>query len=404
MVTTFYPPYHFGGDAVFVYRLANELAGRGHSVDVVHCVEAFEVSKPRGVTAGGNFPNHPNVTVHALRSRAGRLSPLITHQTGRAGLKAGAVRAVLSAREFDVVHFHNMSLMGLDLLKHGRGVKLYTMHEHWLVCPLHVLWKFGREPCSRKACIACQIHAKRPPQLWRLGGYQNAMLRQLDALIAVSRFSRDKHRAMGLDIEIPIEHIPYFVPAPDAVATDPAAPWPRPYFLFVGRLEKMKGVQVLLDAFRRYSACDLLIVGEGKYAAHLRRLASGLPHVQFLGRLGYDRLQSLFRHAVALLVPSIGFETFGIVMLEAFAQKTPVIAHNLGPLPEIIEESNGGLLYGDEAGLTEALDRLRTNPDLRRALGEQGYQAVLKRWAPEPHLRQYFALIERLAAGKANPR
>jgi glycosyltransferase involved in cell wall biosynthesis len=277
------------------------------------------------------------------------------------------------------------------------------MHEHWLVCPMHVLWKFNRTACASKRCFACTIHGKRPPQLWRYTGFLDSMLSHIDAFIAVSRFSRQKHLETGLKVNAPIEHIPYFVPRPDpgpGLADEEQSPHPRPYFLFVGRLEKMKGAQILIEAFRNYGKADLLIVGDGAYQAELRRQAQGLDHIHFLGRLPYSRLQALFRHAVALLVPSIGYETLGIVILEAFVQRTPAIVNNLGALPEIVEQSGGGFVYSDQAGLIAAMENLRLNPSLRRQLGERGHEAYFKYWTPEAHLPQYLGLIERIAARK----
>src|SRR5438552_2877724 len=88
MVTTFYPPYHSGGEAFYLYCLSNELAKRGHRVTVVHCVDSYRVqtaAPPRG-----EFPHEPGVTVHRLKSLVGRVSPLITYLTGRPGLKSPA--------------------------------------------------------------------------------------------------------------------------------------------------------------------------------------------------------------------------------------------------------------------------------------------------------------------------
>src|SRR5437879_5553137 len=101
MLTTFYPPYHFGGDAMHIYRLTNELARRGHRVTVVHCVDSYKVlrrEEPRGV-----FAHHPNVTVRQLRNRLGALSPLVTYLSGQPGLKAPALDAVFRNEQFDVV-------------------------------------------------------------------------------------------------------------------------------------------------------------------------------------------------------------------------------------------------------------------------------------------------------------
>ncbi len=147
MVTTFYPPYHFGGDGIFVHQLSNELAKRGHHVEVVHCRDAHQFLSGR--TPSMPYQDHPNVTVHGLKSPAGFLSPLVTQQTGWPVLKSSQLNAIL-AKPFDVIHFHNISLVGgPKVLEYGRAVKLYTLHEYWLVCPTHMLFKFGQEVCTR---------------------------------------------------------------------------------------------------------------------------------------------------------------------------------------------------------------------------------------------------------------
>jgi hypothetical protein len=83
IVTTFYPPSHFGGDAVFVQQLSTELAKRGHDAEVVHCKDTFNLVGTRQQMAAGKTETHPNVRTHTLDSSFGLLSPLATQQTGR---------------------------------------------------------------------------------------------------------------------------------------------------------------------------------------------------------------------------------------------------------------------------------------------------------------------------------
>src|SRR5581483_10143173 len=119
MVTTFYPPYHFGGEAMYLYRLSNELAQRGHRVTIVHCADSYRVLTAQPPRAP--LPQHPNVTVHTLRHPLGRLSPLGTYLTGRPGLKSRALDEIFGANEFDVVHFHLVTLFGPGVLRYGAG-------------------------------------------------------------------------------------------------------------------------------------------------------------------------------------------------------------------------------------------------------------------------------------------
>ena len=83
MVTTFYPPYHFGGDAIYVHRLVEALAARGHRVDLIHSVDAYRVLHPDEPEL--EFEHHPNVRLHSLRTVRPRLAALRSHQTGRPG-------------------------------------------------------------------------------------------------------------------------------------------------------------------------------------------------------------------------------------------------------------------------------------------------------------------------------
>jgi glycosyltransferase involved in cell wall biosynthesis len=400
MVTTFYPPFNFGGDGITVRRLANALAERGHHVEVAHCVDAFDMLRPEGVSSQGPYDDHPAIVHHPLRSRARFLSPLLTQQTGSPMLKRGPLRRLLTEGRFDVVHFHNASLIGPTALGYGTALKLYTAHEHWLVCPTHVLWRFNREPCTERRCFECMVHAGRPPQLWRSMGVLERSLRHVDAFITPSRFSRDKHLEFGLKVDAPIVHIPNFLPEPTPRRPAEFVTHERPYFLFAGRLERIKGAHVVVEAFCRYQAADLLLAGVGNDAAWLKDMARDASNVRFLGSVPYARLEGLIRNAVAVVVPSVGYEVFPTVVLEAYAQGTPVIGHRLGPLPEMLD-GRGGITYGTSGELLDALEDLRLHPERRYALGMLGRATYEGNWTPDRHLDAYFALIADRQAARA---
>jgi glycosyltransferase involved in cell wall biosynthesis len=399
MVTTFYPPYNFGGDGIFIYRLSNELARRGHTVDVLYCIDAYEILQKQDPQ--GEYPNHPNITIHPLKSPVGFLSPLLTQQTSYSFFKRQKIQSLLTEKQFDIIHYHNISLLGLDVLTYGNAIKFYTLHEYWLICPMHMLWKYGREVCTKRNCLSCQIVGKRPIQWWRYIGRMPRALSHIDTFISPSIFTKRKHHERGLDV--PIAHIPHFVPT--AASSEECAenlfyPHNRPYFLFVGRLEKMKGVQNLLAVFRHYTPCDLLVAGDGEYAATLHALAADMPHIKFLGRLSYQELRPLYRYALAVIVPSSWYEVFGMIVIEAFTMGTPVIVHNAGALPELVQQSGGGFIYHHDNELLEHLEKLRLHPDLRQAVGTKGYQAYRKYWTEYAYLTRYYQLIQEIAAQK----
>jgi glycosyltransferase involved in cell wall biosynthesis len=383
---------------MYIHRLAHALGDAGHHVDVVHCVDAYHALHPAPPPI--MFADHPNVTVHGLRSGFGVLSPLLTQQTGQPFLKLGRISEIAKSRRYDVVHYHNISLLGPGILgletPGSMPVKLYTTHEHWLVCPMHVLWKFNSRACEKPECLKCTLMARRPPQLWRYTGMLEKASRHVHRFVSPSRFTASMHAQRGFPQ--PVGHLPYFLDRVDKDWQEPAPrPQERPYCVFVGRLEALKGLHTLIGLWDLVTQCDLLIAGTGTDEASLKAQAASNPRIKFLGPLPQAELGALYVHAVACLVPSVTYETFGIIIVEAFARKTPVIVRDLGALPEVVEESGGGFVYRTDDELLGAIAELSGSPRLRSALGEKGYQAFVRLWSREAHLRQYFDLLQEIA-------
>jgi glycosyltransferase involved in cell wall biosynthesis len=391
LVSTFYPPEGTGGDAVQVERLAHLLAGRGHDVTVVHSADA---RRPLPGRTSTKPRSDGPVKVVPIKSPAGKLAPLAMHLSGKPMLSAGAIEKALEG-PYDVIHFHNTSLLG------GPGVfgmgqaslKLYTAHDEWLVRPGHGHWRSGGMACERKRCAACALGLGRPPQMWRHGSFLARSLTALDAVIVPSRASAEAHSRFA-DL-VPIEQIPHFVP-PAPVAVRPERN--RPYFLYVGRHERHKGLESLIAAFRRRRSEDLLIAGAGSQTSELRAAAADLPHVHFLGWQDREELDALYRGALAVITPSLGHEAFGLAPVEAFTRGTPAIVRGARALAELVEESGAGFTYSTDAELHGALDLMARDEAMRETLGERGRAAHLERWTPEVHLRRYMELIEELAA------
>src|SRR5262249_43751219 len=194
--------------------------------------------------------------VHRLKSPFGTLSPLATQATGMPFFKSRVLKEVLDDPATDVIHFHNISLVGgpglLGLGTNRRAARIMTAHEHWLICPMHLLWKYDRMPCDRPSCVSCCLRGRRPPQAWRLTGAIERGLNRLDALLFPSRHSLDEHRRRGIGAHVPLVHLPYFLPDhwSDGIESEPAEILERPYLAAASRLVKMKGFERLIPLMR----------------------------------------------------------------------------------------------------------------------------------------------------------
>ena len=395
-VTTFYPPWNFGGDGILVQQICEALARRGHQVDVAHCIDAYRAKGGADVPAP---EESEGITRHGLRSRAGLLSPLVTQQTGRPGLKYSKLKTLL-ASDYDVVHFHNISLVGgPGILRLSRApVTLYTAHDHWLICPTHILWKFRNRPCDGPQCFRCSVVSGIPPQLWRDTTWFDSCLEHVDAVLAPSRFTAAKHRDAG--IRRPIFVLNSF--SRSAAADQPVARPAEPAtFLYAGRLEASKGLNHLLEAFRRRSGYRLLIAGDGSLAGRLASQYADCPHIRFLGRVAHDEMDRLYQGAVAVISPTWGPESFHLVTIEAMACGVPVIGRRAGGSVEAIERTGGGLIYDEPQELLPLMDRVARDPELRHTLSRRAQAGYRLHYSEERWLEQYLDLIGKLAATKA---
>jgi glycosyltransferase involved in cell wall biosynthesis len=158
----------------------------------------------------------------------------------------------------------------------------------------------------------------------------------------------------------------------------------------------MKGFQRLIPLMRYLPEVDLRIAGAGPLESELRGLAAELPNVHFEGLLGGSALARLFRGARAVVVPSLFPETFGYVVLEAFAVGTPVVVHEGGgALYETGVLSGGGLGYRTDGEFLLALRRIIHDEELRADLASRGFAQRIGEWSEAEHVHRYFELIGR---------
>ena len=388
MVTTFYPPYNFGGDGIFVQALARALVAKGHYVEVIHCEDAYRLQKK---SAPIQSASNDGVVVHRLCSPVGALSPLITQQTGRPGLKTRDLRAILD-RDFEVVNFHNISLIGgpgvLEMSK--APVTLYTLHDHWLVCPTHIFWKNRQQACDHPECFSCCIRSGIPPQLWRYTGLVDRSFANVDMLLAPSKYTAERHRAAGLSA--PIHVLPLFSELDPSLPIKNSAPR-RPYFLYVGRVTASKGIAVLLEDFLPLRDYDLIIVGDGNLRTALQRQYADSRHIRFLGPRSHHELVPLYQQATALIFPSLAPESFGLSVIESFACGTPAIVHAAGGNREAIDATGGGYVYESREELHQALTVLAENSRIRERLGQCARKGFEQYYTEKLYISAYLDII-----------
>ena len=384
-----------------IQRLSRALVKRGFDVTVIHDTDAYMTLAGKRPTGGRS--NHEMMADGVRVLRVGGAVPqaanLLTHQFGLPVVHGEHIKHLLEDGDFDIIWYHNISMIGgPKLLTYGRGLKIYEAHEHWLVCPTHVLWRYNKELCDKRRCLSCTMSYGRPPQLWRYGPLLKKCMDSVDVVIAKSMFSAAKHKEFGFEREMYV--VPYFLPDASEAPGDAAPPQERPYFLFVGRLEKIKGLDDVIPAFRARPDVDLIVLGDGEHAPALKEMARGLENVKFLGRLAPEALSVYYKHAVALIVPSVCFETFGIILIESFQKGTPVLARRIGPFPEIVEAIGGGELFSTQEEMIHAMAQLTGDSGYRERLAQACRSSFATHWSEDVVMRQYLDVLRGAALAK----
>ncbi len=253
------------------------------------------------------------------------------------------MRAVAD-EDFDVVHLHEPFAPGpaLALLAFCHKPLLATFHRYG-ASRAYSWVRPGARRLAHRLAIRCAVSA--------------------DAMATATAVLGGSYQLMFNGIEI------------DRFAK--AQPWPTtgPTVMFIGRHEPRKGLSVLLEAFGTLPAgAQLWVVGTGPETDELRRRHAGLAGVEWLGRIGDAEAASRLAGADAFCAPSLHGESFGVVLLEAMAARTPIVASDLPAYRRVARSGQDALLVtpGDSPALASALRRVLTDDRLSRRLVDAG--------------------------------
>lgn len=167
------------------------------------------------------------------------------------------------------------------------------------------------------------------------------------------------------------------------------------YFLYIGRLSPEKGVHYLLEAIKDLPRdIKLKIAGTGVEENKLKQYAkdNNLSNVEFLGFKNRDEIKDLYQNCISTILPCNWFEIFGMTNIESFINGKPVIASNIGGIPEIVEDNINGLLFepGNVEQLKDCILKYWNNPNLVVEHGQNAYQKAITQYTEE---RYYTELI-----------
>ena len=340
-------PYDFaypGGVVNHISALERHFSKMGHQVKIIapasKAVPNFgdrfiPIGKPRPIPASGSICR---VTI-SLRL-------------------ASRIKEVLAQEKFDIIHLHEpfMPMLCSAVLRFSDTANIGTFHACHGSPGYNFGWPIGRMMLNRRR-------------------------RKLTGKIAVSKPAMD----------FASKFIPgYYNTIPNGIDLEHFSPDVAPIeqfcdgkinILFVGRLEKRKGLPYLLKAYKRVKQavpnCRLIVVGPGsrvrkKYERQVRH--GSLEDVIFIGYASYDELPRYYKTAHVFCSPATGRESFGIVLLEAMATGKPVVASNIEGYASVITDGADGLLVPpkDEGALAQALISLATDESYRQQIGTKG--------------------------------
>lgn len=329
-------------------------------------------------------------------------------QTIWSGRSYREIRDLIHQEQPDVAHFHNTFPLispaayyacqaeGVPVVQTlhnfrffcASGTLFRDMHHVCEECLEHGMWRSLRYGCYRGSKtqtlpIATMIWFHQRKDTWT---------RQIDVFIALTEFVREKYIQAGF----PADRI---VVKPNFMNYPPEPSYEnRGYAIFLGRLSPEKGVETLLNAWKKFPNIPLKILGDGIQRAELEYIVKKerLFNIEFLGFLPHAEAVQWLRNACFLVQPSIWYETFSLTIREAFACGKPVVASRLGAMAAAIEDGKTGLLFepGNPDDLAAKVQWLVENESAIQEMGRAARAEFEAKYTAEKNYEMLMEIYE----------
>ena len=388
--------YVRGGSERVLFDEEQGLRARGH------CVAPFSSRRSENESSDSEeffIPAREIGTLSGWKKMRGIL-PVI-HNTA-AGRSFGSF---LDTVHPDLVHAHNIYgtlTTAVLVAARRRGIPaVMTAHDTKLICASYLCLSHGRvcEACAGKhfyhcALQRCHNRGLAASCVYTAEAYFNFWFRRYESLrciITPGRFLKGLLEKHG--VKTHIEAIP------NGVDTRTISPHfsAGKYALYAGRLSPEKGLLTLIQAAKA-SGVPLRIVGDGPIRQEAERLVEGCAHIRFEGYRRGEQLDTLFRDAAFLVIPSECYENAPMSILEAYAYGKPVLGADIGGIPELVRPGETGQLFcsGDADGLSTWLYRMWSSGSELLDMGRRARQVAESEYSLDLHCDRLEDLYDRI--------
>lgn len=325
------------------------------------------------------------------------------------------VRKKILAFKPDVIHIHNLffnASPSILVAAYKMNIPVVvTLHNYRLICANALLLR------NDYVCELC-INKKLPTAGVRYKCYRNSYVqsavvtaitgihkllktwnRCVSQYICLTEFSKNKllHSSLQLQ-EKQFSVLPNFVP--DLI---PGLKVRKNFFLYVGRISKEKGVDVVLEAFLNLKTENLIVVGEGPDKGRLEKIYGSASNIMFVGKKDKPEVLHLMSETKALVFPSLCYENLPFTIIESFSTSTPVIASRLGAMLEIVRDGYNGFHFkpGESSDLVRTvLEFGKLNLDQQAELYVQARSSYEQKFHPDIHYQSLISVYEKVIEAK----
>jgi len=316
------------------------------------------------------------------------------------------VRQIIKKEKPDIAHIHNTFFLISPSIYYAcrkEGVPVVqTLHNYRFICPLATLYRDGaicRECLDKGLIMSLRHKCGKKSLMWtatmcstlKFHHLKGTFKSLIDTYIALSNFSRKRFIEAGYDPEkIKIK--------PNFINFDPGVASKRGNFaLYVGRCSPEKGVDTLMEAWKKIDYLPLKIIGSGDQFNEYRDYALRRNlNIEFLGQKANSEVINYIKDSLFVIIPSKCNENFPRTIVEAFACGVPLLVSKRGALTEIVEDNKTGLLFEPE-DIPDLLNKIRflyENMDLAKAMGQNARKEFEAKYTAEENYKILMNIYE----------